>query len=281
MSNIIPFEFEGNPVRVVMIDGEPHWVLLDMCRNLELANPSDVATRLDDDEKKSTPRAILGLAEGAPMVVITEAGLWNLVLRSDKPVAKRVKRWLTHDVIPSIRKTGGYGAPALPKDYPSALRALADTVEQNQRLAAANEQITAQNTHLAKRNEITEPSHAMLHKIKDMPGTVCPTWLAKWMGKKPRKEVFPKIRELGWAYPLEGVWVVAEKQRNRYVVSVRHVTHGGKMVLSLRLTMKGATRLLYEFGLENMADKLQKDFAEAAEKPSGSIEDSGGNRKQL
>jgi prophage antirepressor-like protein len=110
MSNIIPFDFEGVPVRVVDQNGDPWWVLVDVCRVLELKHPSSVATRLDDDEKET-----LRITEGSPgaePIIISEPGLYKVIQTSRKPAAKRFDRWVRHEVLPSIRKTGSYGTPA-------------------------------------------------------------------------------------------------------------------------------------------------------------------------
>lgn len=116
-------------IRTLEINGEPWFVAADVCRALEISNPTDALKRLDDDEKA---RFNLGLSGGATNCV-NEPGLYGLVLGSRKPEAKAFKRWIKHDVLPSIRKTGGYN---LPKDYPSALRALADAEEKRLSLEA-------------------------------------------------------------------------------------------------------------------------------------------------
>lgn len=125
---------EFGQIRVVEKDGEPWFVAVDVCRALEIKNNRDAMTRLDDDERgvvlTDTPS---GKQE---MNIINEAGLYSLVLGSRKPEAKAFKRWVTHDVIPSIRKTGSYSM--MPKDFASALRAYADEVEKRERLEAEN-----------------------------------------------------------------------------------------------------------------------------------------------
>jgi prophage antirepressor-like protein len=91
-------------IRVVFIDGEPWLVLKDVCDALELSNARVVADRLDDDEvRKFDLRGQTGEVN-----IINESGLYNVILRSDKPEAKEFRRWVTHDVLPSIRKTGAY-----------------------------------------------------------------------------------------------------------------------------------------------------------------------------
>jgi prophage antirepressor-like protein len=111
MNQIVAFDFESNNVRVVMgDDGEPLFVIADVCQALTIDNHRNVVARLDDDEKgvrsMDTPGGRQDLA------VINESGLYSLILTSRKPEAKRFKRWVTHEVLPSIRKTGSYAVPS-------------------------------------------------------------------------------------------------------------------------------------------------------------------------
>ena len=108
MSNIVAFDFESHDVRVVIDqDGEPLFVAADLLSTLHLDRKA--LERLDDDEKGvSSIHTPGGMQE---MTVVSESGLFNLVLGSRKPEAKRFKRWVTHEVLPSIRKTGSYAAP--------------------------------------------------------------------------------------------------------------------------------------------------------------------------
>lgn len=96
-------------VRTVLQDGQPWFVALDVCNALGIKNNRDALTRLDEDEKG------VGLTDTnggrQEVVIINEPGLYSLVLRSRKPEAKAFKRWITHEVIPSIRRTGSYGVP--------------------------------------------------------------------------------------------------------------------------------------------------------------------------
>lgn len=125
MNHLQPFVYEGQSVRTAVINGEPWWVLKDVCEALGLSNPTIVASRLDDDE---VTKLDLGGLSGESNI-ISESGLYNVILRSDKPQAKAFKRWVTHEVIPTIRKTGGY---FLPKTLPDALRLAADLAEENE-----------------------------------------------------------------------------------------------------------------------------------------------------
>jgi prophage antirepressor-like protein len=101
------FEYRNHEkFRIIDRDGEPWFVLADVCRELDIKNVSDAASRLDEDEKGIVQTDTLG---GVQKVrVINESGLYSVILRSDKPDAKRFKKWITSEVLPAIRKTGSY-----------------------------------------------------------------------------------------------------------------------------------------------------------------------------
>lgn len=113
-------------VRIVPVDGELMFVAKDVCDCLEITKHRDAISRLDSDERGSVKLDTPGGKQD--VAAINEYGLYNLVLSSRKPEAKEFKRWITHDVIPSIRKTGSYSL-AVPKSLPEALRAYANEVE--------------------------------------------------------------------------------------------------------------------------------------------------------
>ena len=106
MNNLQVFNYGEFPVRTVLMDGEPWWVLKDVCSVLEIENHRNVAARLDTDEKGVHQMSTLG--GNQKMVIINESGLYKVILRSDKPEAKKFTRWVTHEVLPAIRKTGEY-----------------------------------------------------------------------------------------------------------------------------------------------------------------------------
>ena len=98
-------------VRILIMENTPWFVLVDVCKALEIGNPSQTMTRLDEDEKMTLTlnEGHSGQRGGAQMVnVVNEPGLYTLVLRSRKAEAKQFKRWITHEVLPSIRKHGAY-----------------------------------------------------------------------------------------------------------------------------------------------------------------------------
>lgn len=113
-------------VRIVPVEGELMFVAKDVCDCLEITKHRDAISRLDSDERGSVKLDTPGGKQD--IAAINEYGLYNLVLSSRKPEAKEFKRWITHDVIPAIRKTGSYSM-VIPQTLPEALRAYADEVE--------------------------------------------------------------------------------------------------------------------------------------------------------
>lgn len=98
---------EFGEIRTAVVNDEPMFCLIDICKALEIKNATDVAKRLDEDE---LTRLNLGSRAGETNF-ITESGLYTVILRSDKPNAKKFRKWVTSEVLPSIRKTGSYGMP--------------------------------------------------------------------------------------------------------------------------------------------------------------------------
>lgn len=111
MSELQIFNFENNQVRTKIINNEPWFVAADVCQILELTNVTTALSRLDEDE-----RSKYNLGRQGEANVINEFGLYNLVLSSRKSEAKSFKRWITHEVVPAIRKTGSYQTPMSQED---------------------------------------------------------------------------------------------------------------------------------------------------------------------
>jgi len=109
-TQLIPFDFEGRQVRVVAdAQGEPWFVAADVAQFLEYRMASDMTRSLDDDEKGT--QIVRTPSGDQEMLVINESGLYSAILKSRKPEAKRFKRWVTHEVLPTIRRTGTYAMP--------------------------------------------------------------------------------------------------------------------------------------------------------------------------
>jgi prophage antirepressor-like protein len=111
-NNLINFEFNSNLVRVFKDEeGTPWWVAKDVCSVLEINDHYQAIDRLEDDERGRCKIPTPGGKQN--MVTVNEPGLYTLIIRSNKPEAKRFKRWITHEVLPSIRKTGRYEMPGV------------------------------------------------------------------------------------------------------------------------------------------------------------------------
>lgn len=106
MSDLKVFAYGEQQVRTVLSEGEPWWVLTDVCRVLGLKRADSTARKLDDDEKGT--HLVSTLRGKQQVITVNESGLYAVILRSDKPEAKKFKRWVTHEVLPSIRQTGAY-----------------------------------------------------------------------------------------------------------------------------------------------------------------------------
>lgn len=123
---LIPFTFQQHTLSVITDDdGQPWWIAADVCAALELGNVSQALSRLDADEKNT-----IILNDGSPgnpaALIVNESGLYSLILGSRKKVAREFKRWVTHDVLPTLRKTGAYAlaSPADPVERYPELRAI-------------------------------------------------------------------------------------------------------------------------------------------------------------
>lgn len=137
------FNFDTLSVRVVMVGGEPWFVAVDVAAILGLSNPRSSVALLDDDERSvhsmDTPSGLQTLT------IISESGLYSLLLRSRRTEARAFRKWLTAEVIPSIRRTGTFAlAPtaAIPQSLPEALRLAADLAEQREQLLSENALLT-------------------------------------------------------------------------------------------------------------------------------------------
>ncbi|MEH2200219.1 BRO-N domain-containing protein [Nostoc sp.] len=127
MSSLSVFNFESHEIRFVGTADSPWWVAADICKVLEIQNPTQAMDKLDDDE-----RAMLSIGQFTKTIsvnCVNESGLYSLVLTSRKPQAKRFKKWLTSEVIPAIRKTGTYAVSSVAiAKHPTSL-SLIDTSE--------------------------------------------------------------------------------------------------------------------------------------------------------
>ncbi|WP_226783184.1 BRO-N domain-containing protein [Oceaniglobus trochenteri] len=135
-ADVIPFDFEEQAVRVVMRGDDPWFVAADVCRVLEIGNPSDAVSRLDNDERQkinlNTLDTIEGIRGNPNATIINESGLYALVLTSRKEQARRFRKWITAEVLPAIRRTGRYDHPGI--DQPATGGGLDDSTSRDAEL---------------------------------------------------------------------------------------------------------------------------------------------------
>jgi len=136
-------------VRTLQIEKEPYFVAIDVCNILGLTNPTVAISRLDEDE---VTKFNLGGLSGETNIV-NEYGLYNLILASRKPQAKAFKRWITHEVIPSIRKHGLYATDELLDNPDFLIEAITKLKEEREK----NLKLQAINSKLEVENEIMQP----------------------------------------------------------------------------------------------------------------------------
>lgn len=148
------FVFNSVKIRTAIIDGEPWFVAKDVCEVLGIANSRDAVAELDKDERITVGNPDGNPRAGNPLTfnAVNESGLYALMFKSRKPEAKAFRKWVTSEVLPTIRKTGEY-TDMIPKDLPTALRAYANEVEKNQKLLAENNAL--QKSNLSKSLTIT------------------------------------------------------------------------------------------------------------------------------
>ena len=136
------WNYESSEIRTVQINGEPWFVLSDVCKVLELSSPHIVAERLDGDEKGRNQIPTLGGVQ--EMAVVNESGLYTVILRSDKPQEKPFRKWVTSEVLPSIRKHGSYSVQSQFADLSPQLQVLIQMETRQKQIEARQaEQATA------------------------------------------------------------------------------------------------------------------------------------------
>lgn len=196
MNALVPFDFDDDhTVRLETRDGQPWFVAADVCAVLGIDNHRDALARLDDDERGSIVIDTLGgpQATGA----VNESGLWKLVLRSRKPAAKRLVKWLTSEVLPKIRQTGSYGAPADPINLsdPAVLQRL--LLDHTGRSMASEQRVAE-----------LEPKAEAFARLSEARGSLCVTDAAKALQVPPRR-LFAWLEAHRWIYRRSeaGHWV--------------------------------------------------------------------------
>lgn len=148
MNSISIFKFEEKQIRTITVNEEPYFVAKDVTDALNLANGRDAVSRLDSDEKSTvgiSDTSSNGVTQVRDYTIINESGLYSLIMTSTKPEAKKFKKWVTSEVLPSIRKNGGYLAPTVDFSDPSVMMNLLENWKKDrERLIEANKTIEQQ-----------------------------------------------------------------------------------------------------------------------------------------
>lgn len=196
-------------VRTITRDGEPWFVAADVCKALEIGIPSQAISRLDEDEKYTTLISNESAASGkSSLSFVNEPGLYTLVLGSRKPEARAFKRWITHDVIPSIRRNGGYiaGQDSLSDDelIARALVVAQNKIRDRDNLIAKQQQIIGELT----------PRARYCQTILDNHGLVSITQIAKDYGMSGSK-MNKLLAERGIQYKQSNQWLLYSAHHNK------------------------------------------------------------------
>lgn len=199
-------------VRTVQKDGEPWFVAADVCRALEVGNPSDALSRLDDDER--TLVSIEGASNGLPVNAVNEPGLYSLVLGSRKPEARAFKRWITHEVIPSIRKHGMYATAGavdqMLNDPDFAIRLLTEVKAERNKRVALESQLVVKDQLIGE----LKPKADYTDWILRNPGLVTITQIAKDYGMSGNA-MNKLLHELGIQFKQNDQWLLYRKHHGQ------------------------------------------------------------------
>lgn len=229
MSNQIqPFDFNSIQVRVLTDEhGNPWFLGADVCAILGTAT-NHIREYLDADEITNIRTTDIAQNGGKAPVFVSESGLYSLVLRSRKPEAREFKRWVTHEVLPSIRQTGSYSTDSFEVALATALltpKAVAGILTELDKTQIENRQLAARNAEL-------EPKAKALDDFTNVTGTMSVAEAANQLtnagaGNIGRDQLFQFMRSLGWVYRRDNAWAAMQDHINAgHLVMKEHRVHG-------------------------------------------------------
>lgn len=254
MNELKIFNFEDKEVRTHVVNGNPWFVAKDVCDVLGISNNRHALSRLDDDEKDDV--VLNDGIRNRNFSIVNEYGLYNLIISSRKQEAKEFQRWVTHEVIPSIRKHGGYLTPEKIEEAllnPDTLIQLATNLkeERTQRLLAEQ-----------RVNEL-QPKADYYDSILRNKSLMTISVIAKNYGMSA-KGMNTLLHELGVQYNHAGTWLMYSKHQNKGYTHTEMIPVQGseKLVPSTKWTQKGHI-FIYELLKSNGVLPLieQKDLA--------------------
>lgn len=202
MNEIQIFNYNSSEVRTIQKDGEPWFVLKDVCSILGIGNSRMAADRLDPDEKGVSQIDTLGGKQAT--TIINESGLYNVILRSDKPEAKPFRKWVTSEVLPAIRKTGMYLSPRIDS---AMLYRVAQELEQKEKEVIA---LTAENERQRQVIQDYEPKMQYLDTILASRGTMATTQIAADYDLTAR-QLNKILHDAGIQHNVNGQWILYRK----------------------------------------------------------------------
>ncbi len=221
MNELTVFTFQGNNVRTIVKNGSPWWVLKDVCDVLDIGNSRDVMARLDSDEKGVDIIDTLGGRQ--EVSTINESGLYNVILVSRKPEAKKFKRWVTHEVLPSIRKHGLYAADELLANPDLWIRALQELKAERTKNVALAATISVQEQQIAE----MKPKASYYDVVLNCKDAVAITTIAKDYGKSGRW-LNEYLHELGVQFRQGKIWLLYQKHAQHGYTTTKTHSYPGK-----------------------------------------------------
>jgi len=189
MQEVQRFVFEEKNVRVVMRDDSPWFVAVDVCKVLQIKNSRQLLENLDTDERADV--SITYGSQSRKVNIISEPGLYSVIIRSKSPVAAPFRRWVTHDVLPSIRRTGVYSGFAAAGALP-AINQLSE-----QWVRCMNARIRWDLRLLMERHRLTSADLVRFaQEAASVPGTIAGFDWHRWDTSEPAPADFARIRRL-------------------------------------------------------------------------------------
>ena len=217
------FQNSGFKIRGGLINNEPYFVFVDVCSTLDIKNPSDAIKQIDEDE-----RARLNLGRQGEAWAINESGLYRLIMRSDKPNAKPFQKWVTKEVLPSIRKHGIY-----------ATETTIEKMISNPDFAI--QLLTTLKEEKAARIEAERRNAVLMHATKMYTSTE----IAKELGFKSAIALNNKLADLKIQFKQNGTWVLYSKYADLGYTDIKQsVLDSGRIVYDRRWTQDGRAFIL-------------------------------------
>lgn len=258
MNSIVNFDFKGHAVRTQADEnGEPWFVAKDVCDVLEISKYRDALARLDDDEVAP----LIVDTPGGPqkMGSINESGLFALILRSRKEKAKQFQKWVTKEVLPSIRKTGQYNGHAVANIHVPQTRL--EVIELMLEHEKEREQDKGQIQHLETQHAIDAPKVAFCNQVIVAPDAISVGQAAK-VYNTGRNRLYSDLRRLGWVNRRNEPYQskIEAGYLDVKLGSFDHPDHGVKQSVTTLITGKGMVKLSNLLGHPLPSDFKQCDF---------------------